>query len=463
MSTYHFVGAGGIGMSALAQVLLGQGHTVTGSDRYLDMGRSHPRLAKLRGMGVRLSPQDGSGVRDLTDCVVVSTAIEDDNPDLVRAGELGVSVAHRSDILADIFHGAADRVAVTGSCGKTTIVAMIGWLLSQAGLDPTVIDGGVMRNFERERGIGNVLAGSRDMCVIEADESDGSCVRFRPTVGVITAIARDHREKHELMVLYEQFAAGVETALILNADDPALAPLARDRQTLTYGFSPGADVRGEGLELGPGGGRFRVGGQTCVVSAIGRHNIHNALAALAVRRALGLAERPCAALASFRGVERRMEVVGEAGGARVYDDYAHNPSKIAAAIEAARSAGASRVLAVFQPHGFGPARFMEDELVATLGGSLGADDRAWLLPIYYVGGTAKKDVSSERIASEARARGAPVRPMATRDELVDEIARDARSGDAVIVMGARDDTLTDLAKRIAAKIGTQKGRAVDSD
>ncbi|HRU07036.1 MAG TPA: Mur ligase family protein, partial [Candidatus Brocadiia bacterium] len=301
---WHFVGVGGVGMSGLAQVALSQAPRVTGSDRYLDLGQPHARLQKLRRLGVQLHPQDGSGVTEATARLVVSTAIEPDNPDLKRAAELHIPVIHRSQLLADIFHAAPQRVAVTGSCGKTTITAMVGWLLTCAGLQPTVINGGVMRNFE-DQGVGNTVSGPGRLCVIEADESDGTCVTYQPTLGVLTGLARDHKEAEELRALYAQFAGRVQGTLVVNADDPAVNPLAQNRDALTYGFAPEARVRAEDVALGPGGSFFRVGKTAYRLPLIGLHNVHNALAALAVARALGVEAAGRDALAAFRGVERR--------------------------------------------------------------------------------------------------------------------------------------------------------------
>jgi len=451
----HFVGVGGIGMSALAQVLYQRGQVVTGSDRYLDLGLSHARLEKLRTMGIRLFPQDGSGVTRETGQVVVSTAIERSNPDLARAREFDVPVSHRSELLAELFHRAAQRVAVTGSCGKTTVTAMIGWIMRVAGRRPTVINGGIMRNFEGPHAVGNAVTGEDDVVVIEADESDGTCVLYRPTVGVVTGVARDHQETDRIVDLYRRFVGCTESLAVVDSEARGTYEDVLRCRAVTFGLDEGAGVRARDVRCDAQGSRFRTDREPFRLSVIGRHNVRNALAALAVCRELGVPEATAAeALASFRGVARRLETVGVPRGARIYDDYAHSPTKVVAAIDAARVAGAARVFAVFQPHGFGPARFMRSELAAVLASALRARDRAWLLPIYYVGGTVSKDVCSEEIAAECRRAGAPVEAVPSRPALIEQLAHEVRDGDAVLVMGARDDSLSDLATAIAAELET---------
>ncbi len=455
----HFVGIAGIGMSALAHILYGQGAPVSGSDRYLDLGQAHHRIEKLRALGVRLFPQDGSGVSPRTRRVIVSTAIEQENPDIVRARTLAIPIAHRSELLAELFHRWGSRVAVTGSCGKTTVTAMIGWILNVAGLDPTVINGGVMRNFEGTASVGNAVAGRGDVGVIEADESDGTCALYRPTVGVVSSIARDHQETDRILELYRHFVAGTERVAVLHESLRREFDHARRCRVVTFGLEPEADMRAQEVRCGADGSEFRTDLGRFRLNAIGLHNVRNALAALAVCRELGTpADAAAEGLATFQGVERRLEVLGVPRGARVYDDYAHSPAKLRAAIEAARAAGAVRILAVFQPHGFGPARFMREELAATLAQTLRDRDRLWLLPIYYVGGTVAQDISSDDLAAECRRSGARVEAAPSRESLVEALADEVGAGDAVLVMGARDDTLSDLALGIVRRLAAAAGR-----
>ena len=466
MSEYHFVGIGGIGMSGLAQVLRARGHGVSGSDRYRDMGMREELFAKLIRQGMTVVPQDGSGVREDTDFVIASSAIEEDNPDLAAARRRAKPVVLRADLLAELFHE-KPGIAVAGSFGKTTIAGLLSWILCQAGRDPLAIVGGIMRSFEDEDWIGNALPGSGMAC-IETDESDGSVAAYHARIGVITGVTRDHKEHGELMDLFRTFAEQTEQTLVLGAESADLAELTsslsrgRGAGVITYGLSGSADLRADDVTNEGFGSRFRLGKREFRLPLCGRHNVENALAAIAAARAAGVDDDAiAAAIQSFRGMARRLEVIGEARGVRVIDDYAHNPAKVAAAIQAVRPLS-RRLIAVFQPHGFGPARFMREALTdlfareapclrrsaaGTRNGSI-----MFLLPIYYVGGTTQKDISSEDLARDAAEQGGDVRPV-SREQLIAAVREEAHEGDTVLVMGARDDSLTDLCRDIVAALG----------
>ena len=460
MAHYHFVGVAGIGMSALAQLVRAQGDRVTGSDRYFDLGRLSERQAKLEAQGIRIFSQDGSGIHAGVTHLIVSSAIEPDNPELTRAEEIGLRGIHRSNLLASIFHGCHQGVGVTGSFGKTTITAMIAWSLVSAGYQPTVVNGGIMRNFETETQIGNAVAGNGEICCIEADESDGTCGRYRPNVGVITGLARDHKEIDELHRIYASFAANTNDVLIVSAQAAASLFGLPGPRRVTFGLQAG-DVRSRQVRFSGREVQFSVSRTRFRMRQIGSYSVFNALAAIAVLRELGLSDAHIeTGLRSFEGVARHMELIGRTHGVRIYDDFAHSPSKIEAAIEAVRRAGARRVLAVFQPHGFAPARFMRRDLVELFTRILGTDDRAFLLPIYYVGGTAVKDISSAEIAAQAAANGAPVEAVPNRASLGERLAREARENDTILAMGARDDSLRDFCREVAARLEKLPPRSV---
>jgi UDP-N-acetylmuramate--alanine ligase len=453
---YHFVGLAGIGMSGLAQLVTARGDTAGGSDRYFDNGQLLDRKDRLVARGVRIFPQDGSGVRGGVSHLVLSSAIEESNPDLVQARRLQINPIHRSALLASLFHGCRERIAVTGSFGKTTITAMIGWVLADAGLAPMVVNGGIMRNFEGEEWIGNVVAGGGRLACIEADESDGTCVRYTPTHGLITGFARDHKEMDELQAIYAEFAGHTTERLILSVQASASLFGLPGPRRVTFGLRDG-DVRARRLRFGGREVRFSVDRTRFRLRQIGPFSVFNALAAITVLRELGVSDaRIASSLRNFEGIARHMELVGRVRGVRIFDDFAHNPSKIEAAVEAVRRAGARRILAVYQPHGFGPARFMREELARTFERILGEDDRAWLLPIYYAGGSAGKDITSAQMAAEARALGAPVEAAPDRETLLDALAGAAEADDAILVMGARDDSLTNLCRAMAERLDRRK-------
>jgi len=285
---------------------------------------------------------------------VVSTAVETDVPDVAEALRLGVPVAHRSELLAR-FVADHRTVAVTGTSGKSTVVAMIFELLRAAGRDPSVITGGDLVLLQKQDLWGNAWAGRSDLLVVEADESDGSVVRYEPAVGVVLNLQRDHREMDEVAEMFRVFRSRAREALVVG-EDANLAALA-DGATV-FGFGPRAVLRGEEVRLEPGSSSFRVGEVRFGLPVPGRHNVENALAALAACRALGVPLAALAApLARFQGVGRRFQSLGHARGVEVVDDFAHNPAKVAAALATAH-ARAARVLAVYQPHGYGPTRFL---------------------------------------------------------------------------------------------------------
>jgi len=449
----HFVGLAGSGMSALAVFHAGGGGRATGSDRALDRGE-HPEIRDgLARAGVTVVPQDGGGPAAGCAAVVVSTAIEDTVPDIRRARELGIPILHRSELLARYV---ADHrtIAVTGTSGKSTVTAMVFTILRGCGRDPRLLTGGALVALQREGHLGNAWGGdrapsadTRPWLVIEADESDGSVVRYHAWGGVVLNLGRDHKEMAEVAAMFAAFKANLSGPLILG-EDANLDPLREG--AITFGLGPCADTRAEHLDAGPHGSRFTVDGVPFTVPTPGRHDALNALAALAVGRAAGLSlAEMVAPLAAFSGVARRFQSLGTAGGVEVIDDFAHNPDKLRAALATARARTADgRVLAVFQPHGYGPTRFLWHDLVAAFAAELRPDDVLWLLEIYYAGGSAVRDVSSAGLAEAIRDRDRDARFVPDRAALPAAVAAEARPGDLVLVMGARDPSLTELGRRI---------------
>jgi len=446
----HFAGVAGSGMSALAQYLAQRGGRASGSDRSFDRGLNGAGRALLEQAGVALFPQDGSGVAGCA-AVVYSTAVEAQVPDFAQARALGVPLVHRSELLA---HFVAERrtLAITGTSGKSTTVAMVFEILRGAGRDPSVITGGELVALQREGLWGNAWAGGSDLLVVEADESDGSVVRYRPAVGVILNLQRDHKEMDEVAGMFVAFRAQAREGFVVG-EEANLAAFA-DGATV-FGFGPGARVRAEDLSERGDGSSFRVEGTGFRLNVPGRHNVANALAAIAACRAVGV---PLAAMVAplerFQGVARRFQVLGAARGVEVVDDFGHNPAKVAASIRTAHLR-AGRVLAVFQPHGYGPMRFLRADFVATFAAELGPRDRLWMLEIFYAGGSATRDISSADVVAEINQRGVQARFAPSREALVAELAAEAREGDLILVMGARDPSLTGLARDILAALAGQ--------
>jgi UDP-N-acetylmuramate--alanine ligase len=438
----HFVGIGGAGMSALAQIHAMDNGPATGSDRDFDLGRGAGLRKKLEALGVRLFPQDGSAITRKTDLVVLSTAIEDSNPEIAAAKALGVPLMHRSEFLAR-YVSEIRTIAVTGTSGKSTVVAMIFEILEAAERGPSVITGGSLIALQKKGLTGNAFRGKLELLVVEADESDGSLVNYKPAVGVFLNLTKDHLEVSALREIFLKFRANVATALV-NADDPELAGIRAD---VSFGLSSGS-VHAADLTLSAAGSQFRVEDTAFKLPVPGRHNAENALAAIAACLNEGVSLDDCSrALASFQGVARRFQSIGIERGVEVVDDFAHNPAKIAATLTAARLR-ASRILAVYQPHGFAPTRHLKNELIAAFAEGLRPDDRLWLPDIYYVGGTASKDISSRDVVEPLRAKGLNAVHTPDRAAITALIAAEAKDGDLVIVMGARDPSLSDFAHAI---------------
>jgi UDP-N-acetylmuramate--alanine ligase len=447
----HFVGIAGSGMRVLAQLALARGHQVSGSDRALDRGAAGWIRELLEARGARITPQDGSGVTVEIDAVVVSTAVESRIPDYARAVELGIPILHRARFLAELTAG-DHTIAVAGTSGKTTTTGMIGVVLACAGRDPTVLCGGDVLDFADEQGrpVGFRL-GAAGLTVMETDESDGSIRHFGPTVGVLTNIGLDHKPLPEIRELFAGFLDRCREGIVAGGDCAEVRALLSGRKALTFGLEPGADVRAEAVESTSWGSRFRVEGCTFELRVPGRFNVLNALAAIAVGRVEGIPlEEVSAALATFRGIRRRTQILGRRAGVTVIDDFAHNPDKIAAVLGALQE-HFPRLCAVFQPHGFGPVRMMGKAYVQAFAGGLRSGDRLILCPIYYAGGTVARDVSSEDIAGPLAAAGHEAEVL-ERAGIPAAVARWARAGDGVVIMGARDDSLSDLGRRVLAAL-----------
>lgn len=428
----HIVGIGGVGMSAVAQAYLDAGAEVTGSDRLADHGDMTDTLKALAAQGVALFPQDGSGIGEATTKIVVSTAIEADNPDLVAAKERGIEVLHRSAAVGELAEGRR-LIAVAGTSGKSTTTAMLGWILAYAGLDPAVIDGAAIVGWdEGGRRVGSVRKGDGEWCVIEADESDRSFLRFHPEYAIITNESADHFDIDETHALFDQFRAQVAGKVIESAADEI-----------------------EILPSAPWKTKFRCRGREYSLPMPGAHNAWNAWQAAELALAVGVDEAKIRrALLTFPGVERRLQKVGKmASGAFVVDDYGHNPAKLAAAMRTV-SGASSRMAVLWRPHGYGPLRHMLGELARAFAENLRAGDGLYLLPVYDAGGTADRTINSGALEAEIRGLGfgnvTLVADAAAAEGALRAFAEEAGADAAILVCGARDPGLPRLARKLVA-------------
>ena len=451
---YFFCGIGGSGMMPLAMIVAARGARVTGSDRSLDQGRIGEKFAALERLGIGLFPQDGSGVAK-GQVFVASAAVEDSVPDVVAATRLGLERLSRADLLARLFNASGERIAVGGTSGKSTVTGMIGWILDQAGRDPTIMNGAVMKNYVRpDAPFASARVGGGKAFVSEVDESDGSIALYTPDIAVLNNVALDHKSMEELRRLFGDFAGRARVAIV-NADNAEARALA-GANARTFGFQAGADVRGTEVAERADGIDFLANGVPVSLRIPGRHNAANALAALAACEAAGVVlAKGAAALAGFAGLKRRLDVVGVGHGVTVIDDFGHNPDKIAATLETLH-AFPGRLLIMFQPHGYGPLRLMGKELAETFRSRLKEADRLFVPDPAYYGGTVDRSQGSDALC-------AAIGPQAThvplRAEIGPRLLADAHPGDRILIMGARDDTLSSFAAEILARLDGQAGIA----
>jgi UDP-N-acetylmuramate--alanine ligase len=460
--SYFFCGIGGSGMLPLALIVRASGAQVAGSDRSLDAGRTSAKFDFLRARAIALYPQDGSGVTSADQTVVISAAIEDTVPDVVAAKRLGAPLKQRAELLSELFNQAPRSIGVAGTSGKSTTTAMIAWILHEAGLDPTVMNGAVMKNFIAPDALfTSALVGKGDLFVSEVDESDGSIARYCPHVAVINNIALDHKTMDELRRLFQDFADKAQFSVLNLDNDETRALLEKLPASKAKSFSlsnAAADLWVRELKPLPDGVSFRAEtkqGQSFSVRLLvpGAHNAANALAAMLASEAVGVPLAKAAdALSRFTGVKRRLELVGASkSGIVVIDDFAHNPDKITATL-ATLHAFSGRLLVMFQPHGFGPLKLMKREFIACFAENLRADDILIMPEPVYFGGTVDRAVSSADIAQGVRAQGRNALAFATRDQCAAKLVEFAEPGDRIVVMGARDDTLSVFAAELLAKL-----------
>ncbi|HSM95913.1 MAG TPA: Mur ligase family protein [Rhizomicrobium sp.] len=457
---YFFCGIGGSGMLPLALILRGRGATVSGSDRALDQGRTPEKFEFLRKQGVRLFPQDGSGVSDPTAFVVASAAVEDTIPDIARAKAIGATLMLRAQLLAELFNASPQSIGVAGTSGKSTTTGMIGWILSALGRDPTVMNGAVMKNFATpDRAFASALVGKSDLFVSEVDESDGSIARYVPHIAVVNNMSLDHKSMDELRKLFCDFTMKAKIA-VLNLDNGETAALAArilKDNVISYSISnAGADLLASNIVPKPDGIAFDLHAEGKIfpvrLQVPGRHNVSNALAALAAVKAVGVPLREAAeALARFTGIRRRLEVAGTADGITVIDDFAHNPDKIAATLATLHDFP-GRLLIMFQPQGFGPLRLMKNEFIRCFADNLAEGDVLTMPEPVYFGGTTDRSVSSDAIVDGVKAAGREAFVFADRDQCGAKLLALAKPGDRIVVMGARDDTLSVFAGEILASL-----------
>lgn len=454
MAKVGFCAVAGSGMSALAQILKHQQNDVYGSDRSFDQGKEQKNKHALESIGIKLFPQDGSMLDSSFSALYASTAVEDTVPDIKRAKELGIPVKRRSDLLAEIFSSYKYNIAVGGTSGKSTVTAMIGYILDKADYKPLVINGALLKNYEDKQGIPNIIFNNGEYCVIEADESDGSIEKYTPYISVVNNITLDHKSIDELKILFGDFLSRAKGGAVINKDCENSADLLSiNPNTVTFSIKDStADFYADNITAIKDGTTYTFRGKTYSLKLIGGFNVLNAMCAIACCSLLGIApETACDILQTFLGTKRRLEVLGTANNITVIDDFAHNPDKVAASMSALKSYN-GRLLLMFQPHGFSPMRLMGREIMDSFINYMDNNDVLLLPEIYFSGGTVTRDISSQDLVNYVRRHNKNARFFTTREELKQHLLEIATPKDRIVLMGARDNSITDMGFELLEKL-----------
>ena len=439
-----FIGIAGAGMSAIAQYLKGVDKNVSGSDRFFKDGLFNETRNKLEALGIFCVEQDGSGINEQTQLVVVSTAIEDTVAEVMKAKQLHIPIIKRSELLAVICKS-KKTIAIGGTSGKSTTVAMLFEILDHAGLEPGLITGAGLVRLIKQGEIGNAKNGTGEWLIVEADESDGSIVQYHAEVGVLLNIDKDHKDLPELIELFTVFRNNSKKFFV-NRSQILAAALSQDAkedfssdENIPAGYMA-TDFQQRGFTIS-----FSVNEVPFNVNAIGKHNMENALAATSAANVAGVDLSVCAeALRNYQGIYRRHQVIGNKNGIWLIDDYAHNPAKCAASIRACQPV-ASKLIAWFQPHGYGPTKFLREDFVKEIAAALRPQDEIWMSEIFYAGGTATKDISAADLINDIKSLHANAFFVENRNDFPKRIQSHLSSDCIVLLMGARDPTLEEFA------------------
>jgi UDP-N-acetylmuramate--alanine ligase len=442
-----FIGIAGTGMSALAQYLKGSNKNVSGSDRYFKANEFNETKSKLEAEGIICFEQNGEGITASTQLVVVSTAVEDTVPEVQKAKQLNIPVIKRSELLA-LISESKKTIAVGGTSGKSTTVAMLFEILEFNNLQPSLISGAGLTRLIKQNEMGNAKVGKGDWLIIEADESDGSIVQYHPEIGVLLNVDKDHKDLPELMQLFSQFKNNTKT-VIVNQSNKLAAELS---QNVQHDFSSDEKITAhytatnfqqQGFEIS-----FEVNKTPFRLTAIGKHNAENALAAIAAANLIGVDLNICAlALKNYEGIYRRHQIIGNKNGIWLIDDYAHNPAKCAASIKACQPV-AEKLIAWFQPHGYTPTKFLRNDYVKEIAAALRPQDEIWMSEIFYAGGTTNKNISANDLINDLKALNKNAFFVEHRNDFPCAVQSHLTRKCVVLLMGARDPGLETFAQYV---------------
>jgi UDP-N-acetylmuramate--alanine ligase len=446
MSKIFFSGIGGSGMSAIASFMADRGHIIVGSDRLFDKNLAHPICKILKSKGVKIVSQNGLGIDTSFNFAVFSTAVEDDQPEVTKAGELGITMKTRPQYLSEIV-SEFRTVAVTGTSGKSTISGMLAFLMDKLGLKPNFIGGGRVKQFKTTTNPGNSLVGSSDLLIVEACESDGSIINYHPFYSIIANLGLDHNLIEKTAEMFETLSRNTKEIVIISGDDNYLNHCHFDKPT-RFSIDTKSEYQAKAIKYQPFKTTFKLHGVNFNLSIPGKYNLYNALSCIALLSEIGISLKDVAeVLPAFSGLDRRFDIHLNNGKNLVIDDYAHNPHKISCMMESIKKIR-HEVCYIFQPHGFGPTRFMKQGYIEAFIKNLRKEDHLILLPIYYAGGTSLKNISSGDLLYEIKAANKSAEVLYKRSLLFNHL----KEWDTYVVFGARDESLAMFAQEIAARL-----------
>ncbi len=444
---YYFIGIAGTGMSAIAQYLKAAGHQVSGSDRQFQKDIYNESRTALEAEGIICFEQGANGIAVDVDIVVVSTAIEETVPEVQQARALGKPIKKRSELLAEIV-SQKKTIAIAGTSGKSTTTAMLFEILLHAGLHPSIIGGAGLTRLIKKGKIGNAAYGEGEWLVIEADESDGSIVQYHPAIGVLLNVDKDHQDLEALMELFKTFKSHSEK-FIVNKSHPLAASLSsNDAHDFDVESEAITSIHANDFHQSGSSIHFKLADVAFSINSPGKHTMENALAAIAVANAVGVDFQTSSdALKGYEGIYRRHQVLGVKNGITVVDDFAHNPVKCARSIQACQPFS-DKLIAWFQPHGYGPTRFLRHDFVDEISKVLRLQDEIWMSEIYYAGGTAVKDISANDLINDLKNRGVNAYFVEDRNQLIPAMRSHFTPSTTLLLMGARDPSLGSFAQSV---------------
>lgn len=455
MTKVCFSGVSGNGMSPLAQMLSLKGYEVLGSDRSFDAGRDAKNREALETMGIKIVPQDGSAITTDIDTLYVSAALDENNPDIKAAKKLGVDIKRRSDLLQKTFEEYPLGIAIGGTSGKTTTTAMVGYILNVLGQNPCLINGGLLRNYQDNKGLSNLIFNQDKICVIEADESDGSICKYHPNIGLINNISHDHTTMENLIEYFTVFADNVKDVLVINDDCELTKSLPHNKKTISFSVkNKEADFFAYNIKPMPQGVGYSFLGRDFRLNLFGVFNVSNAMAALAVCSAAGVdALEAAEALEGFTGVKRRLEMVGTSRhNTTLIDDFAHNPNKIASSLAALKEYP-NRIIVMYQSHSAFSAQNTGDEVAQEVAKVLGENDIFIMPEVYMLNKDTDKGVTAKNIIEAVKKYGHEnALFIETQAEIFEFIVKNTKPNDHIIIMGARDNSLPDFSRRLLKEI-----------